>query len=130
MGYNSHREGFALLKMGNESEGNKLIKEDFKKAKQAKELNRADSHDYYLASIYSIRNEPDLALQYLKDYEDQVIWLDMFYWIPPLEYSQHDILFENLWDYPEYKAFIKAYKEKKAAIRDLLRRLEGTEELD
>jgi tetratricopeptide (TPR) repeat protein len=130
MGYGSEREGFAMQQVGKHDEGNELIEKDFQKAKQAHELGRPDDHDYVLAAIYTVRNEPDLALKHLKEYENQVVWGDIIYYVPPLEYSQTDIMFENLWDLPDYKELIKKYKEKKAAIRDLLRQLEGTEELD
>jgi len=119
---NLYREGIALVELGREEEGKKLIEKQLCQLEKRKKLGRADGYDYHLAAIYAFRGDQEKALQHLREYENKVFYPD--YNIIPLCFAQYDRLFKPLWDHPGFKALLRKEREEKAARRAQVRAME------
>ena len=80
--------------------------------------------DYRLARIHAFQNRKHEALQSMKVIGINGFNFDMF------DRMNHDPMFENLWDDPEFKAIIKKAQDEKAEIRTQIREMEESKELD
>ncbi len=126
---NLYREGFALIQLGHEEKGKKLIEEQLDLLDKRKKLGRPDGYDYHYAAIYAYNGDLKRALKHLYDYEKAVL-NPMTNLIIPIHYIQHDIMFENLWAQQEYKTFVKEIQDKNAVIREEIREMEERGEFD
>lgn len=127
---NLYREGFALIQLGYQEEGTKLIEEQLDLLDKSKKLGRSDGYDYHYAAIYASRGDYKRALLHLRNYEETVIYPNSVISIIPIHYIQYDIMFENFRDQEEFKNFVKEIQDKNAAIREEIREMEEREEID
>jgi len=125
---NLYREGIALIELGNNKEGMKFIEKDFSQLEKRKQLGRSDDHDYHLAAIHAYRGNKEKAISCLRDYDNQVLRPNAH--IIPISFAEHDILFEHLWDDPEFKAIIKLDKDRKAKARARILEMEEHKQHD
>jgi TolB-like protein/Tfp pilus assembly protein PilF len=125
-----YREGFTLIQLGREEEGEKLIEDQLILLDKSKKLGRPDGYDYHYAAIYAFMGDYKRALQHLRDYEKKVLFPGPITNLIPVSYIQYDILFENLWDNDEFKSFIKELQEEKAAIQAQIREMDRGKEMD
>jgi len=125
---NLYREGFSMIQMRNQKVNIKLIEQQLILLDKRNKLGRPDGHDYHYAAIYASLGDQDRALQHLRDYQEKSFYPN---WrIIPISFSQHDIMFENLWDNEEFQAIVRRDQEEKAAARLQVREIEERRELD
>jgi hypothetical protein len=116
---NDYREGFALIQIGEQDKGTKLIEEQLEVLEKIRKLERPFGYDYHFAAIYAFQGDSVRALEYLRIYDQKVLSPNSNMY--PIGFAQHDVLFENIWDNEEFKELMKSVKAKNKEIKSQLK---------